>query len=78
MPDVGRRRLAEPEVGALDHHVDGRDGERAAAHDRRVVAQPAHDAGVLPAGERGADRLDQRELAQARQPPAGVRPAGRG
>ena len=28
MPDVGRRGLAEPEVRAVDHHVDGGHGER--------------------------------------------------
>ena len=46
--DVGRRRLAEPEVRPVDHHVDGRDGERVAADDRGVVADPAHDASRRP------------------------------
>jgi hypothetical protein len=63
--DVGRRGLAEPEVGAVDHHVDGRHGVGVAAYDRGVVADPADDAGPVAAGEGGADRLDQRQLTHA-------------
>ena len=66
--DVGRRGLAEPEVGAVDHDVDGRDGERVAADDRGVVAEPAHDARAVAARERGADRLDQRRARDGTAP----------
>jgi hypothetical protein len=55
----------EPEVRALDDGVDRGDRERRRAHDRRVVAGPAHEpaAAVL---ERGLDRGDQLELGQRR------------
>ena len=54
--------LAEPEVRALHHHVGGDDGHAVRAHDRGVVAEPAHDACVLARRERRADGEDQVEL----------------
>ena len=62
MADVLRGRLAEPEMRPVDEHVDRRDGERVAADDCGVVAEPAHDPGALAELQRPGDRLDQPEL----------------
>ena len=68
MAGVGRRhaRVVEPEVDAVDHRVDADDLERARAHDRGVVAEPAHE--PVGAGlEEPLEGGDQRQLA-ARSP----------
>jgi hypothetical protein len=57
------RDLAEAEVGAVDHRVDGDGGERLAAHDGAVVADPAHDPRVPRPRQRRLDGGDQLALA---------------